>query len=357
MPDKVTVVIVRDVNQRDIDRIKAIDPDRIDVVSLWKNLREHTADYFPESHIARFERATDPPPPVSQDKVDRSLREAQVAFCGAVHPSDLKTSMPNVKWAHFSMAGLSSIQHSEFWESSIDVTTSRGYAGARAIAEMAVFGAMMIAKGFQTAVRQTDAKASDGKVFAPKLAQGKTIGVIGLGGIGMNVATIAHGLGLKVFGSRRSATKRGPGEDGIIDEMFPPADLHTLLGESDIVVLATPATAETEHMINAAAFEAMKPGAIFVNISRGENTDEHALASAVASGHLAGAYLDVFTGSEEGEQPPVELSALPNVVITPHIASRADAPMPNTMDLFCSNLRRFLDGQPLENIVDWRRGY
>jgi phosphoglycerate dehydrogenase-like enzyme len=262
-----------------------------------------------------------------------------------------------VKWAHFSMAGLSSIQHSEFWESSIDVTTSRGYAGARAIAEMAVFGAMMIAKGFQTAVRQTDAKASDGKVFAPKLAQGKTIGVIGLGGIGMNVATIAHGLGLKVLGSRRSATKRGPGKDGIIDEVFPPADLHTLLGESDIVVLATPATAETEHMINATAFEAMKPGAIFVNISRGENTDEHALASTIASGHLAGAYLDVFTGSEEGEQPPVELSSLPNVVITPHIASRADTPMPNTMDLFCSNLRRFLDGQPLENIVDWQRGY
>ena len=265
--------------------------------------------------------------------------------------------MPNVRWAHFSMAGLSSIQHSDFWESTIDVTTSRGYAGARAIAEMAVFGAMMIAKGFQVAVRQTDAKASDGRVFAPKLAQGKTIGIVGLGGIGTNVATIARGLGLKVLASRRSATERRPSDDGIVDELFPPSELHALLAESDIVVLATPATVETERMIDAAAFAAMKPGAIFVNISRGENTDEQALADAIESGHLGGAYLDVFTGSEEGEQPPPALSSLPNVVITPHIAARADTPMPNTVDLFCSNLRRFLDGQPLENVVDWQRGY
>jgi phosphoglycerate dehydrogenase-like enzyme len=255
------------------------------------------------------------------------------------------------------MAGLSSIQHSDFWESSIVATTSRGYAGARAIAEMAVFGAMSIAKGFHIAVRQADAKASDGQVLAPKLAQGKTIGIVGLGGIGINVATIARGIGLKILASRRSATERQVIKDGIVDELFSPSELHSLLAESDIVVLAIPATAETHRLIDAAAFQAMKPGAIFVNISRGENIDEEALASAIESGHLSGAYLDVFTGSEEGEQPPSALSALPNVLITPHIAARADAPMPNTMDLFCNNLRRYLDGQPLENIVDWHRGY
>jgi len=191
-------------------------------------------------------------------------------------------------------------------------------------------------------------------VFAPKLAQGKTIGIIGLGGIGINVATIGRGIGLKILASRRSATERQVIKDGVVDELFPPSELHALLVESDIVVLAIPATAETHRLIDATAFQAMKLGAIFVNISRGENIDEEALAAAIESGHLSGAYLDVFTGSEEGEQPPAALS---NVLITPHIAARADAPMPNTMDLFCNNLRRYLDGQPLENIVDWHRGY
>ena len=101
----------------------------------------------------------------------------------------------------------------------------------------------------------------------------------------------------------------------------------------------------------------MKPGAIFVNISRGENIDEQALVGALECGHISGAYLDVFTGSEEGELPPPALSVLPNVIITPHIASRTDTAMPNTMDLFCENLRRFLDGKPLKNVVNWQRGY
>ena len=104
-------------------------------------------------------------------------------------------------------------------------------------------------------------------------------------------------------------------------------------------------------------FAAMKPGTIFINVARGEIVDEDALVAALKSGHLAGAYMDVFQGSEEGEEPPVALMSLPNVVVTPHIAVRADVPQAFSLDLFCQNLRKLLDGEQIENVVDWARGY
>jgi lactate dehydrogenase-like 2-hydroxyacid dehydrogenase len=118
-------------------------------------------------------------------------------------------------------------------------------------------------------------------VFAPKLAQGKTIGIIGLGGIGINVATIGRGIGLKILASRRSATERQVIKDGVVDELFPPSELHALLVESDIVVLAIPATAETHRLIDATAFQAMKLGAIFVN-----KESNRLLHSPTCSSHL-----------------------------------------------------------------------
>lgn len=356
--DKVVVALVRDASPQDVEKIKAVAPDRLEVVPLWRSLRADTARFFPETHIKRFERPDVWMPELTKEELDRVLSEAQAAFCGAVHPSDLLSRMPNIRWAHFSMAGLSSIQHSEFWESDVDVTTSRGYTGARSIAEMAVFGGMMIAKSFQIAVRQTDAGKHDGKAFGPaKLAQGKTMGVVGLGGIGGNVAKLASGIGMRVVGSRRSTEKRGPDSAGVVDEVFPAADLKEMLGECDFVALCTPATPETVGMFTAEVFSAIKPGAIFINVARGEIVDEDALVAALASGHLAGAYLDVFQGSEEGEEPPAALMSLPNVVITPHIAVRADIPQAFSLDLFCQNLRKFLDGEQIENVVDWARGY
>lgn len=356
--DKVVVALLRDASPQDVEKIKAVDPDRLEVVPLWRSLREDMGRFFPETHIARFERPDPWMPILPKDEVDRVLGEAQVAFAGGVHPSNIRSRMPNIKWAHFSMAGLSTIQHSDFWESDVDVTTSRGYTGARSIAEMAVFGGMVIAKSFQVAVRQTDAHEHAGRAFPPaKLALGKTMGVIGLGGIGGNVAKLANGIGMRTVGSRRSTAKRGPDDAGVVDEVFPTADLKEMLGECDFVALCTPATPETVGLFTAEVFAAMKPGTIFINVARGEIVDEAALVAALESGHLAGAYLDVFSGSEEGEQPSLALTSLPNVVITPHISVRADIPQAFSLDLFCQSLRKFLDGEQIENVVDWARGY
>jgi phosphoglycerate dehydrogenase-like enzyme len=356
--NKFVVAVLRDASPQDVEKIMGVAPGLLEVVPLWRSLRPDTERFFPEAHIKRFERPDVWMPDLPKAEVDRVLGDAQAAFSGAVHPSDLLSRMPNLRWVHFSMAGLSSIQHSEFWESRVDVTTSRGYTGARSIAEMAVFGGMMIAKGFQIAVRQTDAQKHDGKAFAPaRMAQGKTMGVVGLGGIGENVAKLAKGIGMRVVGSRRSTEKRGPDLAGVVDELFPAADLMEMLSECDFVALCMPATPETVGLFTAEVFAAIKPGAIFINVARGEIVDEGALVDALESGSLSGAYMDVFQGSEEGEEPPARLMSLPNVVITPHIAVRADIPQAFSLDLFCQSLRKLLDGKQIENVVDWARGY
>jgi glyoxylate/hydroxypyruvate reductase A len=355
---KFVVAVLRDASPEDIEKITAVAPDQLEVVPLWRSLRPDTELFFPEAHIKRFERPNVWMPDLPKAEVDRVLSDAQAAFSGAVHPSDILSRMPNLRWIHFSMAGLSSIQHSEFWESSLDVTTSRGYTGARSIAEMAVFGGMMIAKSFQVAVRQTDAQKHDGRAFpTARMAQGKTMGVVGLGGIGGNVAKLAKGIGMRVIGSRRSTEKRGPDSEGVVDDVFPAADLKEMLGECDFVALCMPATPETVGLFTAEVFAAMKPGAIFINVARGEIVDEDALVAALESAHLSGAYMDVFQGSEEGKEPPRRLMSLPNVVVTPHIAVRADIPQAFSLDLFCQNLRKLLDGEQIENVVDWARGY
>ena len=115
MADKVVVAVVRDVPPQDIEKIKAVDPDRLEVVPLWRSLRKDTEKFFSETHIKRFERPDVWMPVLAGDELERVLNETQAVFAGGVHPSNLRSRMPNVRWAAFSMAGLSTIAHSDFW--------------------------------------------------------------------------------------------------------------------------------------------------------------------------------------------------------------------------------------------------
>ena len=187
------------------------------------------------------------------------------------------------------------------------------------------------------------------------LVQGKTMGIIGLGGIGGYLARIARGVGMRVVATRRSAERRAEGVDGV-DVLYPPSQLHDMLGEADFVVVAAMWTPETERLMDTAAFAAMKPGAFIVNIARGEIIDEPAMIAALESGRLGGAYLDVYT-DEFNRPPDPRLLAHANVVMSPHISQKSDGNPPGAIDIFCANLSRFLNGEPLENVIDWERGY
>ena len=131
-----------------------------------------------------------------------------------------------------------------------------------------------------------------------------------------------------------------------------------MAAESDFLVVCSQLTAETRGLISAPVFAAMKPGAVLINVARGEEVDEDALVEAVTAGRIRGAVLDVYDGELAGRPPRPELTALPQILLTPHISASGDTNMAGPLRrLFAENLRRYLDGQPLLNEVDRTRGY
>jgi phosphoglycerate dehydrogenase-like enzyme len=187
--------------------------------------------------------------------------------------------------------------------------------------------------------------------FAGRELRGRTVAIVGLGKIGMEVARVSRALGLRVTG-----TRRGGGVDGaVVDVQRPPRELRELLADADYVVLAVPHTADTEGLIGVAELSAMRPGAVLVNVARGKVVDEQGLIDALRSGQLGGAALDVF--AQEPLPPESPLWDMPNVLVSPHSASTADSENAKLADLFCENLRRYLTRRPLLNVFDRERGY
>lgn len=186
----------------------------------------------------------------------------------------------------------------------------------------------------------------------PLLAlQGRTMLVVGLGGIGTEIAQRAHGFGMRVIATRR-------GDDpapSFVSHVGRPGDLMAMLPEADVVALAVPLTPETQGMINAEAFAAMKPSAYLINIARGKVIDSAALISALESKRLAGACLDVTDPEPLPAESP--LWRFPNVVITPHMSAESELTYDRGWLLLKENVRRFGAGEPLLNVVDLNAGY
>jgi phosphoglycerate dehydrogenase-like enzyme len=181
--------------------------------------------------------------------------------------------------------------------------------------------------------------------------EGKTLLVVGLGGIGTEVARLAHGLGLHVIATRNS---RREGPDyveyvGLADEY------RALAARADVVVNATPLTQDTRGMFDAAFFGAVKDGAFFINIGRGESVVTDALVAALQSGKLGGAGLDVT--DPEPLPPGHPLWAMRNVIVTPHIATSSDFRDERTLTLVVENVRRYIRGDKLLSVVDLAAGY
>jgi phosphoglycerate dehydrogenase-like enzyme len=178
---------------------------------------------------------------------------------------------------------------------------------------------------------------------------------VGAGGIGQEVGRLCANAGMRVIGTRRRVTP-----DTVLPAGFSrlesPERLYALLEESDGVVVCCQWTPETTKLIGPEAFAAMKRGAILVNVARGEIIDEEALIAALAAGKLRGVALDVYVGEFEHE-PDHRLWDDERVLITPHISGGSDMRQHRGINLFCDNLRAYLDGRPLTNVVDWADGY
>lgn len=195
--------------------------------------------------------------------------------------------------------------------------------------------------------RQTWLRLSGGEL------DGSTLGVVGLGAIGRQVARLGRAFGMRIVAARRTAT---PGDfDPDVDKLVPTSELPSLLSEADYLVLAVPSTPQTHHLIGADELRAMKSSAFLVNIARGSIVDEPALVSALRSGVIAGAGLDVT--ASEPLPPDSPLWALPNVILSPHISGSTSRYSRRFTDLFLHNLALYRSGQPMINVVQAGRGY
>ncbi|MEO6710377.1 MAG: D-2-hydroxyacid dehydrogenase [Planctomycetota bacterium] len=204
---------------------------------------------------------------------------------------------------------------------------------------------------FHVANQASGTWKQEGSSRRPITLQGRTLLVVGLGGIGSEVAERAHGFGMHVIATRRSDTASPP----FIEHVGRPDELKALLPRADVVVVCTPLTPETDQLFDRQTFAAMKPGAYLVNIARGRIVQTQALVEALRDGRLAGACLDVTDPEPLPADHP--LWQMANVVITPHVSNDSELTDQRAAQLFHENLRRFAAGEPLLNVVDKLAGY
>lgn len=347
------VVLVAPLSAERIADIRAVDA-RVDVEDAWDLFGPELVADWPAQTAewylpARFRALVDTPE--FKGRRDALLATADVLCITFPPPLHVTGRAPRLRLVHQIPAGVSNLTRSDLWRTSVPVTSGRGAGSTLPIAEWAIATMLALLKDLPRAYAQRAAGRFEREPFNGRQVAGKTLAVIGLGGIGREVARLGKALGMRVIGTRRSTE---PVEH--VDQLYRPSDLSTVLSQSDVVVLCTQLTAETERIINQTTIAAMKTGAFLLNVARGELIDEPALIWALRSGHLAGFGADVYAG-EFDHQPPAELVSLDNVILTPHTSGMTEYPPTGPFDIFRDNLRRLLVGEPLLNQVDWDRGY
>jgi phosphoglycerate dehydrogenase-like enzyme len=283
---------------------------------------------------------------------------AHVAFMSEVGPEHLAAAR-HLEWIHSPAAGLGGMLFPAMIESRVIMSNSRGIS-ADTIAEHVLAVTLVMFRKLPLAFRSQAERvwAQDAMLADPPLRTiaGSHVLVVGLGAIGTATARRMAGLGARVTGIRRRASGPRP---GFVDLVATPDALLDLLPLADVVVLAAPQTRETRGLIGARELAVMRRDALLVNVSRGKLVDEAALAAALtappAVRTLGGAALDVF--EHEPLSPDSPLWALPNVLITPHMAGFRRDHWDAVTTLFAENLRRFESGQTLLNVVDKEAGY
>ena len=289
----------------------------------------------------------------------------------AVSPPRDLAHAPRLAWVQLHMAGVNALyDHPLYASSTLPITTTSGVHAAT-VAEYAM--TMLLALAHRVP-RMGEWKAKGGwppdlerwPLFVPSGVRGATLGIIGYGSIGRELARMAKSaFAMTILACKRDPSRRaddgyalpgtGDPEGRLPDAWFSPDALMELLARSDVVVNAAPLTRETERMIDARALAAMKPSAYFINVGRGASVDEAMLARALAEQRIAGAAVDVFAA--EPPPPGHPLYALENVIVSPHVSGFLPSYDDKCTDLFAENLRRFLAGEPLLNLVDRARGY
>lgn len=291
----------------------------------------------------------------------------QAAFEGLLAGADVLYGIPDVKppalaaavranpqlrWVHTMAAGGGGqVRAAGLTEEELGrvlFTTSAGVHGGT-LAEFALFGVLAGAKELPRLLAQQRRREWPER-WAMKQVSEQTVLIVGLGGIGVEAARLFKALGARVLGVKRTVE---PVEH--VDEVHPVTDLPALAAVSDAIVVTLPGTAATDGIIGRGVLQAAQAGVVVVNVGRGSTIDEPALIEALQSGQVSSAYLDVFATEPLPTDSP--LWAMDNVVVSPHTAALNAAEDERIAKLFADNLRRFLNGRPLRNLVDTKDFY
>ena len=333
--DKITVVVGWPLTLEQVRQIQDVSPD----------LEVHVIDY----HLMEQPYF---PTPGTMPELDALLTRCQVLMA-MPFPVDAPERAPNLRWVQIISAGVNNLRGTPVWDRPIMLTVNRGVP-SRGMAEYALTWMLMFVKEMPCILGQQANGEWDRSGLVPGYLMGKTVGILGLGGAGGELARICKALDMRVLATRRTTTHREEAY-GDVDVLLPPTGIHEILRESDFVVVAMPLTPETEGLIGAEELRLMKPTAYLINISRGAIVVEEALVDALRERQIAGAGLDAFTTEPLPADSP--LRDLPNVFLSPHVSGVTVDQTSATVDLFCENMRRFLNGEGLINEVDKAIGY
>lgn len=357
MPDKTQILITFALEPELLETVRAVAPDRVEIELLGQDQRRLLRGY---AYPSERERAA------VAEGLHGAFDRAEVVFgfwgtelhyalidaagTGGNPPASIGDVAPKLKWIQLTSAGADRLLNSGFIEGGITVTTVSGL-HATPIGEFIIGSMLMWAKGAHRTMRAQ--VKHEWARFAPSELHGKTVGIVGIGHIGAEAGRLAKAFGCRVIATRRSATEVT--SEPYADEVMPASQLDRLLRESDYVVLSMPLTPETRGMIAEPQLRAMKPAALLVNIARGPVVVEADLLRALREGWIAGAALDVFDQEPLPADHP--LWDMENVILTPHISGGTEIYNQRATQIFADNLRRYLAGEPLENVVDPARGY
>jgi phosphoglycerate dehydrogenase-like enzyme len=292
---------------------------------------------------------------VSNDvtKVRGSAAQADVIVNGTSNPPLLSAAIPparRAKWIHSLWTGVDNVLCPEVLASPLPLTNGRGVF-RRPLAEWTVGAMLYFAYNMRRMIRQQQAGVWE--AFTIEEIQGKTLGIVGYGGIGSTAAELARPFGMRIIALRRRPELFQT--DALVDESFAPAKLDQMMAASDYILLAAPLTEETRGMIGAAQIAAMKPTGVLINVGRGAVVDEPALVHALGNGKIRGAALDVFAIEPLPADHP--FFKMENVLLSPHTADHVRDFIHLAVESFLENLRRFRANEPLLNLVDKHAGY
>jgi len=298
------------------------------------------------------------------DEVGDVWGEVDVLYTSGLLPAPERA--PKLKWVQSHWAGVETIlNHPLFRRATL--TTASGVHTSN-LAEYVIM--MLLAFGHRLPRMleyQSRAEWPEPRwhLFVPDELRGATLGLVGYGSIGREVARLAKAFGMRVLATKRNVqstsdegwqiANAGDATGSRVDRFYAHTDVRSLLPECDYVALIVPLTPETRHLIGAREFSLMKKNAVLINVARGGVVDEPALIEALQTSVIAGAALDVF--AQEPLPTDSSLWRLPNVILSPHVGGFTLEYDARAMQLFAENLRRYVNGEPLLNVVEVGRGY